>query len=304
MFQFLVVKPIFNLLVLIYALLPGHNFGLAIIVFTVVVRLLMWPLVKKQMHQTKAMREMQPQLKKIKQAAKGNKQQEQLMMMALYKERGMNPFSPIGTLIVQFIILIGLYSGLNRIVNDPKAIVDFSYSWLQDLSWLQALAADIGRFDNTLFGAVDLSRPALEKGAIYWPAMLLVLGSAAAQFYQSKQLMPTDKDARGLRQILREAGQGKSADAAETNAAVSRGMKFIIPVLIIVVTVGLASALSLYWLVGGVIAYIQQARALKQDEVELSATASANTKDVIEGEVIPPKPKKKASKPNKRRKKK
>jgi YidC/Oxa1 family membrane protein insertase len=55
-FTTLIVQPIFNLLVLIYALLPGHNFGLAIILFTIVVRLLLWPLVKKQLHQAKAMR--------------------------------------------------------------------------------------------------------------------------------------------------------------------------------------------------------------------------------------------------------
>jgi YidC/Oxa1 family membrane protein insertase len=47
MFETLIVQPIFNLLVLIYALIPGHNFGLAIILFTILVRLLMWPLVKK-----------------------------------------------------------------------------------------------------------------------------------------------------------------------------------------------------------------------------------------------------------------
>jgi len=81
MFQALIVKPIFNLLVLIYAVLPGHNFGLAIIIFTIIVRFLMWPLVKKQLHQTKAMRDLQPELKKIKQASKGDKQKESLLMM-------------------------------------------------------------------------------------------------------------------------------------------------------------------------------------------------------------------------------
>src|SRR5688572_23768029 len=104
MFNVLIVQPIFNLLVIIYALLPGHNFGLAIIVFTIVVRLLMWPLVKKQMHQTRVMREMQPELKRIKAASKGDKQKQQLMMMELYKERGISPFSPIGTLAIQLVV--------------------------------------------------------------------------------------------------------------------------------------------------------------------------------------------------------
>ena len=69
MFQTIIVQPIFNLLVLIYALIPGHNFGLAIIIFTILMRLLMWPLVKKQLHHANAMRRLQPELKKIKAAA-------------------------------------------------------------------------------------------------------------------------------------------------------------------------------------------------------------------------------------------
>lgn len=72
LFEVVIVKPIFNLLVLIYGILPGHNFGLSIILFTIIVRLLMWPLVKKQLHQAKAMRSLQPELKRIK---KGRRKQ-------------------------------------------------------------------------------------------------------------------------------------------------------------------------------------------------------------------------------------
>src|SRR5882762_8147392 len=99
MFTTLIVQPIFNLLVLIYAILPGHNFGLAIIIFTVIVRLLLWPLVKKQLHQAKAMRELQPEIKRIKQATKGDRQKESAMLMELYKEREISPFGSIGIVI-------------------------------------------------------------------------------------------------------------------------------------------------------------------------------------------------------------
>src|SRR6185437_10265103 len=105
MFTTYIVQPIFNLLVLIYAILPGHNFGLAIIIFTIIVRLLLWPLVKKQLHQAKAMRKLQPELKRLKKEAKGDKQKESMMLMELYKERGINPFGSIGVLIIQLPIL-------------------------------------------------------------------------------------------------------------------------------------------------------------------------------------------------------
>ncbi len=304
MFTALIVKPIFNLLVLIYALLPGHNFGLSIIIFTVLVRLLMWPLVKKQLHQAKAMRELQPELKRIKAAAKGDRQKESLMMMELYKEREINPFASIGLLIVQIPIFIGLYSGLHRIVNDTNALITFSYSWVHNLSWLKALAADIGRFDSTLLGVVDLSRAAIGKtGGIYWPAMIIVIASAVVQYFQAKQLMPNDKERRSLRSILKDAGQGKQADQSEVQASMGRITQFMLPVFIFLVTVNIASALSLYWLTSGLVAFIQQSRVLSQDKAELATATDSKSKITIEAEVLPPKTKTKTSKSRSKRRK-
>ncbi len=298
MFTTFIVQPIFNLLVLIYALIPGHNFGLSLIIFTIVIRLLLWPLVKKQLHQAKAMKKLQPEIKKIKQATKGNRQKESMMLMELYKERGINPLGTLPTLIVQLIVLIGLYSGLRRIINNPENIISFAYPALQDLPWMQQLSHNIHLFDDTLFGLVDLSRAALGKaGGIYWPAMLLVIGSAVAQFFQSKQLLPTDKDSRGLRAILKEAGAGKQADQSEVNAAVGRSTLYLLPAMIFLFTVNLASALSLYWLVGGIVAFIQQSIVLNKDEGEMEAIADKPAKKDIkaipEAEIVaaPKKPK-------------
>lgn len=308
MFNDLIVQPLFNLLVAIYALLPGHNFGLALVIFTIIIRLLLWPLVKKQLHQSKAMRKMQPELKRIKKAAKGNRQKESQMLLELYKEHGISPFATFPVLIVQFVILIALYSGLMKIIKDPNSLVDFAYPFLQNLDWMQHLAKNIHLLDYTLFGWIDLSKPALGNAGIYWPAMLIVIGSAVAQYYQAKQLMPDDKDQRSLRAILKEAGQGKQADQSEVNAAVGRSMRYFIPVLIFVFTVGIASALSLYWFVSGLVAYIQQSIILNQDEEEMEKLAdqpSKKVKDIPEAEVVArPKPKtSKAKKAKKKRKK-
>lgn len=272
MFTTLIVQPLFNLLTFIYALLPGHNFGLAIILFTVVIRLLMWPLVKKQLHNAKVMRKMQPELKRIKQETKGDRQRESMLVMELYKERGISPFGSIGLLIVQLPILIGLYAGLQKIITDPYNIVNFSYPFIQNMPGIKELAADISKFDMSLLGFIDLKRAALGQGGIYWPAMALVLGSAVTQYYQSKQLMPDDKQARKLRHILRDAGKGgEAADSSEVNAAVGRSTKYFIPVMIFFFTVNIASALSLYWLTSGLVAMLQQHRVLKDDEEEIEA---------------------------------
>ncbi|HVX24100.1 MAG TPA: membrane protein insertase YidC [Candidatus Saccharimonadales bacterium] len=310
MFTTIIVQPIFNLLVLIYALLPGHNFGLSLIIFTIIIRLILWPLVKKQLHQARAMRELQPEMKRIKQAAKGDRQKESVMLMELYKERGINPFGTFPILIIQLIVLIGLYSGLRRVINDPHQLISFAYPSLQHLPWLQSLSHNIHLFDNTLFGVINLSRSALGTAGVYWPAMLIVLGSAVAQYFQAQQLMPKSDDQRSLRQILKSAGEGKQADQAEVNAAVGRSTRFLLPVMIFLFTVQLASALSLYWFTGGLVAYIQQAIVLKRDEKEMETTADKPSKDVSaipEAEVVKTTPKKKTKKKStaktKRRKK-
>jgi YidC/Oxa1 family membrane protein insertase len=302
MFTTLIVQPIFNLLVLIYAILPGHNVGLAIILFTIVVRLLMWPLVKKQLHQVKVMRKIQPELKRVKEQTKGDKRREQLLMMELYKERGINPFGSIGVLLLQIPILLGLYNGLSRVIKDPHQIESFAYPALQHLPWMKQLALNIHQFDTTLFHIVDLTRSALGPKGVYWPAMFIVAGSALVQFYQSKQLTPTTKESKGLRAILKDAGSGKQADQTEVNAAVGRSTRYLLPAMIFLFTVNIASALALYWLTSGVVALIQQSIALREDTEEMEAEVSDKPKtakkEVIEGEVVesPSKSKSKSAK--------
>src|SRR5665811_241652 len=97
MFETYIERPVFNLLEFIYAVVPGHDLGVAIILFTILVRVALWPLVKKQLHQSTKMRRLQPQLKKIKKQAGKDKQKQARLQMELYKEHGVKPFSTIGT---------------------------------------------------------------------------------------------------------------------------------------------------------------------------------------------------------------
>jgi len=311
-FTTFIVQPIFNLLVLIYNVIPGHNFGLAIILFTIVIRLLLWPFVKRQLHQTKLMRKLQPELKEVKKKAKGDRRQESILMMELYKERGISMFASLRMLLIQLPILFGLYLGLMRILKDSNEIVNFSYPWIQDFEWMKVLANDISKFDETLFGLIDLTKPALGSGGVYWPAMLLVVGSAIVQYYQSKQLLPIDKDSRSLRKILKDAGAGKQADQSEVNAAVGRNTIYLFPAMIFLFSVGIASAISLYWLVSGIVAFIQQSIVLRDDVEEMEtisdkpdkkarvAAVNEREKTAIEAEIVEtpqqPKLKKKTSK--------
>ncbi|MEX1995543.1 MAG: YidC/Oxa1 family membrane protein insertase, partial [Candidatus Saccharimonadales bacterium] len=295
MFTTLVVQPIFNLLVLIYALIPGHNFGLAIIVFTILIRLLMWPLVKKQLHHAKAMRELQPEMKKIKKAAKGNRQEQSRLTMELYKERQINPFASLGVVLLQLPVFIGLYYAVRRIIERPEQIVHFSYPLVQDLSWLKSLAGNIDQFDSTLFGLVDLTRTAIGSKGLYWPALILVGLSAIIQYYQSKQLMPAPKDAKSLRAILSSAGKGKAAEQEEVQAAVGRSTLILIPFLVFIFGLNFPAALPLYWLMSSLVAFIQQTRILRKDTLEVESLVEIPVEKPVE-QISKPKPKKRSSK--------
>ncbi len=124
MFEFLdmiIVRPIVNILFLIYSVVG--DFGLAIILFTILIKLLTWPIMKKQLHQTKMMRKIQPELAEIKKRCKGNRQMESLQMMDLYKKNNIKPFNSILTLIIQFPIFIALFTAINVSVR-PCAVND------------------------------------------------------------------------------------------------------------------------------------------------------------------------------------
>ncbi len=282
-FNALIARPIFNLLIIIIAILPGHNLGVAIIIFTIIVRTAMYPLLKKQLHHAMAMKKLQPEMKRIKKAAAGDRQKEAQLMQELYKEREINPFSSIGIILVQLPILIGLYSGISKLIKDPSAILTYSYSWVQNLPYMQSLVGNIDSFNETLLGFVDLTRHAVEKGGIYWPAMILVIASVVVQFFQSKQLMMQDKNARSLRQIFKDTATGKEVDQAEVQAATSRFTLIFIPFILFIVSVSLPAALSLYWFVGGCVALIQQTRILRKDVEEMEASVDSIP---VEAEII------------------
>ncbi len=270
----LVVQPIFNLLVFITAILPGHNLGLAIIIFTVLVRILLWPLVKKQLHHTRAMQQLQPDLKKIKQAAAGDRQKESKLMMELYKEKGINPFSSIGIVLLQLPIFIALYLSVRKIADNPQEIINFSYSWLHSLGWVKDLIGNINQLDNTLVGIVDLTKHATAGGSLYWPAVIISAAAGLTQYFQSKQLLPQSPQKRSIKDILGDASKGKSADQAELNAAVGRSTIVLIPFMVFLFGLGFPAALPLYWLVNSGVAYFQQAKVLNRDQTELEIQAS------------------------------
>lgn len=267
-FDVIIVQPIFNALLIIYGLLPGHDFGISIIIFTILVRLALWPLIKKQLHQTKLMRSVQPELKKIKARTKGNKQLEAQLMMELYRERGIKPFSSIGILIIQLPIFIALFQVINIITTHREQISRHVYEGIRSLDPVNQLIND-PKVAEGFLGFIDLTKSALHGGSIYFPLLILALLAALFQYIQTRQLMPVNSSKKKLRDILKESANGKDVDQSEMTAIMSNRMALFMPILLLVFALYLPGAVILYYAVSSLVAIIQQHFVLSKDEEEM-----------------------------------
>lgn len=274
LFDTLIVQPIFNLLALIYGVLPGSDFGISLILFTVIIRLLMWPLVRKQLHQTKLIRKLQPELKKIKAKAKGNKQLEAQMMMELYRERGVKPFSSIGLLLLQLPIFIALYRVIQIITTERDKIAAYTYDGIEQLKPIADIVGSAThQFDESLVHIINLTKPALANNSIYIPALILAVMAAAFQYIQSRQITPRPDSNKKLRDIMKDSAAGKDVDQSEISAIMSNRMIVLFPFLTFIVAVYLPGALVLYFATSSAVAIIQQYFLLREDVEEMEVIA-------------------------------
>ncbi len=272
MFQTIIVQPIYNILVAIYGILPGHDLGISLILFTVLIRLAMWPLLKKQLHQSKIMRDLQPELTKIKKAAGGDKQQEGRMMMELYKEKGISPFGTIGLTLVQLPLFIGVFQAARDLTEHLDRMSTFTYSFVRNIPHIQTVIESKDNFNFVSLGFVDLSQRAFSNGKIYIPVMVLAIAATVFQYIQSKQLIPQPKEKKKLRDLLRNsATTGQQPAQEDMSAAMSSSMLFLMPILTMLFAVAAQGAMVVYLLASSVIGIFQQTLIFKKDTTEMEA---------------------------------
>ncbi len=274
LFDIIIVQPILNLLMAIYAVIPGGDFGLSVIIFTIIIRLILWPLVKKQLNQTKAMRLMQPELKKIREKHKNNKQAQGLAMMELYKKHEISPFGSIGILLIQLPILIGIYRVVQIFVLSRDELGRFTYGFMENIPAVKDLIANPDNFNQNFLGFIDLTQTAISENSISIGLLILALLAAGLQYFLSKQMSPNEDSNKRLRDVLAEAGEGKEADQAEVNAIVMRKMMKFMPVMLFFIMISLPGALALYLATSNAVAYVQNAIILGKNKEEMLEQAS------------------------------
>lgn len=272
-FDILIVQPIFNLLIGLYSIIPGGDFGISLIIFTILVRFALFPLVKRQLHQTQAMKKLQPELARIKKKTKGNKQAESMQMLELYKKHGVNPFRSIGILLIQLPIFIALYHVIQIFTMHRDQVAKYTYDFMENIGPIKHLIEHPEQFNEKLLGLVDLTKSAVSNGHIDYILILLAVVAAVTQYFMSKQTMPQSESKKRLRDIMAEASDGKQANQSEMNAVVMGKMVKVLPFFMFFIMISVPGALALYYAVSNLVAVAQQSLLLKKDEEEMDEIA-------------------------------
>jgi len=297
-FETIIVQPIFNLLMGLYSIIPGGDFGVALIIFTILIRFALWPLVVRQLHQVKAMRKLQPELAKIKKATKGNRQMESMQMLELYKKHDVKPFRSILILLIQLPIFIALYQVIQIFTLHRDQVAKFTYDFLEHIGPIKALIENPAGFNEKLFGLVDLTAHAVSPEGINIFLIVLALVAAFTQYIITKQTSPQAGPTKRFRDVMAEAAEGKQADQAELNAVMMSKMMKILPFFMLFIMLSLPGALALYYATSNIFAAVQQHYLLKRDADEMDkiadqaikkegkkATAKARAKQATEASV-------------------
>ncbi len=254
-------NPFATALILLYQLL-GNNILLTIVVFTVIIRFLVFPLTMQQMKSSKKMQEMQPEIKEMKEKYKNDREKQAQAQMELYKKYGINPMAGCLPLIVQLPILLGLYGAIQiALASTPLQVVDVGHRLL-----IPSLASLIPLQNQFLVWNLGLPDT-------YYILPIIVV---ATTWLQQKLIMPVNPD----------------ADPKDPSAQMSRQMQIMMPLMIGFFSLQVASGLSIYWIVGNIVGIVQYALLGKIDvraafglkkpaTPALAAATSSNTSAVV-----------------------
>lgn len=233
-FNTILYRPLFNALILFYNYLPGQDFGVAIILLTCAIRLVLYPSTLKSIKSQKALQELQPKIKEVQNKFKNNKEEQAKAMMELYKTEKINPLSGCLPMLIQLPILIALFLVLRGIAGNSS---------LLDPNLFYSFVPYIEKVNLTFLGVMNLAVPS---------SVLAVL-AGIFQFFQTKMIVPKAK-----------TSSGKSTDFSQM---MQKQMLYFFPIITILILWRLPSAIGLYWLTTTLFAIGQQYLTFKPENV-------------------------------------
>lgn len=220
----IIYQPIYNALIFIAQHLTGQDVGLAVIVLTVIIRLILFPLSKKSIVGQYKMKLLEPKLQAIKEQGL-SKEAEAQATFALYKEEKINPFSGCLYLIIQLPILFALYFSFSRGFIQPQHLYHF---------------LNTDNLKDTFLGIINITKP-------FFPFALLAGITQAVQAFLAPQPTPP---------IRKDGDRPSMQNQFAQSLAVQT--KYVLPIIIILIASRLASAVALYWSVANLFSIGQE----------------------------------------------
>lgn len=247
MFQTFFYQPILNLLIFLYNIVPGHDLGVAIIILTIIIKLILLPLSKQSIKSQKSLQDLQPKIDDIKKKYADKKEEMGRAMMALYKENKVNPFSSCLPLLIQFPFLIAVFRVFRNGFSNGS--LDLVYPFINRPEFVNSLS----------FGFLELSKPNI----------FLAILAGMAQFWQAKMMMTKKPPIKT-----------KGSSDENVMAIMNKQMLYFMPALTVFIGLTLPGGLSLYWFITTVLTALQQIYIFKQKKDD-----KQNNK-VIESEIV------------------
>lgn len=242
-FNLIIIQPLLNILFFINAIVPGHDFGIAVILLTILVRFALWPLAAKQLHSQKALTAIQPEVNKLKKKYEKDPQKFNAAVMELYKEKEVSPFSSCLPTLLQLPVLFGFFYVFRQFAKPDfvkiaadSGIMTQIYPFIKNLNIVSNFTSNIQTVNTYMFGLLDLAKPNVYLGVI----------AGALQFVQSKMMMPKHQE-------------------KDTQSAVTKQMTYLFPILTVFIAISLPAALPLYWAVTTLFAIGQQYLVMHRD---------------------------------------
>jgi YidC/Oxa1 family membrane protein insertase len=240
MYTTFIFTPLYNSLIVIMDILPFIDAGVAVIIFTCIIRLILFPLSRKSIMTQARMKEVEPELTKIKEQYKDNKEAQAKAMMDLYKKKEINPFSSFLLILIQLPIFFAMYSVFEK--GLPVVNPDFLYSFVS-----------VPVIKMTLFGWFSIMQKSL---------LLSLLVSVSQYFQIHYSLKNTSFPASNK--------QGSMGEEVMKNAL--KQMKYVFPVMVFIISYIViptqapkaAAVFAIYWIVSNIFTIFQEIIVRKQ----------------------------------------
>jgi len=224
-FNIILYQPLFNALIFFYQYLPGHDFGLAVIILTLFIRLLLYPLMAQSIKAQKILTDLQPKIQEVQQKYKNDKEKQAREIMEIYQKEKINPFGGCLPLLVQLPILIALYR------------VFWHGFQTEQLAYLYSFISSPGYINTYFLGIIDLGKTSI----------ILAVLAGICQFFQTKMMTPKTKKS-----------QKKEDQMAKFSDMMQKQMLYFMPFFTVFILWKLPAALALYWIVTALFSIVQQ----------------------------------------------